>query len=345
MRVSLLLLLLTLPVSAFGQTAAPVFRPTQIPEAAIEAVLATMSAETSDPVSAPSRDDVRASLRATAADLNRDGTSELLVEVVAGGPLTTEYCGSGGCSSWLLQRVADGSYVVIKNDLGSLTPLARRTGGWSDLVQHIGKPGLTSFTYQWHQGAYEVSEMVFPSNNGSTQHRITMRRDTASRWEPRPERMWLTLSDLPTDRRDVKVAAVHLQCAPGDRGPGNTWCNSSFLVLTYSTPPAPSPAALARWRSWSTGAFCADYLLYGASEILDRGSACRLMTGESGRKRNGSVYAVHPLTLMPEEWEALEDANRIDLRVDDLEISLRDASPLHVFRRQVSALSYEQPEA
>jgi hypothetical protein len=72
-------------------------------------------------------------------DLNGDGRSEVLVYLEGGG-----WCGSGGCSLYVLQR--SGSHFRIRSEIGlvqeRVAVLATRHNGWRDLAVEVHGGGI-----------------------------------------------------------------------------------------------------------------------------------------------------------------------------------------------------------
>ncbi|MET0238760.1 MAG: hypothetical protein ABW184_02585 [Sphingobium sp.] len=77
--------------------------------------------------------------RAAAADLNHDGSPEVLV--LANGP---DYCGSGGCALFILTRQARSYRVVTKLSVTRppIQALPTSSHGWDDLSVTVAGGGI-----------------------------------------------------------------------------------------------------------------------------------------------------------------------------------------------------------
>lgn len=83
--------------------------------------------------------------RAVAADLNGDGTPEVLAYAESAGQ-----CGSGGCTLYILAPQGSGWRVVRRLPVTRppIRVLASRTRGWHDLAVHVAGGGIV--------GGYDV---------------------------------------------------------------------------------------------------------------------------------------------------------------------------------------------
>ncbi len=106
-----------------------------------------------------------ASGRAAQADLDGDGIPEVVI-------LATDphWCGSGGCTLFVLARAGDRPRTVSRSTISRapIRMLATRTGGWRDLVVGIGGGGLAAgeVVLRWTGDGYPLNPSLAPRLSG-----------------------------------------------------------------------------------------------------------------------------------------------------------------------------------
>jgi hypothetical protein len=94
----------------------------------------------------------------TLIDLNNDGRPEFLISA----PLKCALCGSGGCDTYVYQESNGSGYsLLLKTDLGSVSPKKTISNGYRDLLWSIGSPPDRRYTtYRFIEGGYKPSECI-----------------------------------------------------------------------------------------------------------------------------------------------------------------------------------------
>ena len=97
----------------------------------------------------------KAEIFVATADLDGDGTNEIVARVVHGG-----YCGSGGCQLLVLRRGADGAWrPILESTAVEITVSSQQTKGFRNLSVRDGHDQVRRLAWN---GTHYVGNTVIP---------------------------------------------------------------------------------------------------------------------------------------------------------------------------------------